>query len=188
MNTQLPADLEQFVQAKVRSGRFTSSRRGDHRRRPPAPPAGRSRGSPHPGRHPPGTGRHAGRPNPAPRRSVRRHPPRPESAPGVMKYRIELAATAKADIRRPDGSAKTDHPPSPIDGWTGSTRPSTPCKPALCDARSPPRATNSPTKSANCSTARRGKRTHKHRIIFTVREDAVYVLYVRHTARDELEP
>ncbi len=25
MNTHLPADLEQFVQAKVRSGRFTSS-------------------------------------------------------------------------------------------------------------------------------------------------------------------
>jgi putative addiction module CopG family antidote len=25
MNAQLPADLEQFVQAKVRSGRFTSS-------------------------------------------------------------------------------------------------------------------------------------------------------------------
>jgi putative addiction module CopG family antidote len=25
MNTQLPADLEQFVQAKVRSGRFASS-------------------------------------------------------------------------------------------------------------------------------------------------------------------
>ena len=35
---------------------------------------------------------------------------------------------------------------------------------------------------------RRGKRIHKHRIIFTVREDAVYVLYVRHPARDELEP
>ena len=35
---------------------------------------------------------------------------------------------------------------------------------------------------------RGGKRKHKHRIIFTVREDAVYVLFVRHTARDELEP
>jgi plasmid stabilization system protein ParE len=34
----------------------------------------------------------------------------------------------------------------------------------------------------------RGKRKHKHRIIFTIREDAVHVLYVRHTARDELEP
>jgi plasmid stabilization system protein ParE len=35
---------------------------------------------------------------------------------------------------------------------------------------------------------RSGKRTHKHRIIFTIRDDAVHVLYVRHTARDELEP
>ncbi len=34
---------------------------------------------------------------------------------------------------------------------------------------------------------KRGKRIHKHRILFTVREDAVYVLYVRHTARDEGE-
>ena len=35
---------------------------------------------------------------------------------------------------------------------------------------------------------RSGKRRHRHRIIFTIREDAVHVLYVRHTARDELEP
>jgi plasmid stabilization system protein ParE len=33
-----------------------------------------------------------------------------------------------------------------------------------------------------------GKQKHKHRIIFTIREDAVHILYVRHTARDELEP
>jgi hypothetical protein len=35
---------------------------------------------------------------------------------------------------------------------------------------------------------RGGKRLHKHRIIFTVRKDTVHILYVRHTARDELEP
>ena len=34
----------------------------------------------------------------------------------------------------------------------------------------------------------RGKRKHKHRIIFTIREEAVHILYVHHTARDELEP
>ena len=33
----------------------------------------------------------------------------------------------------------------------------------------------------------RSKR-HKHRIIFTVRGDTVHILYVRHSARDELEP
>lgn len=35
---------------------------------------------------------------------------------------------------------------------------------------------------------RGGKRTHRYRILFTIREDAVHILYVRHTARDELEP
>jgi plasmid stabilization system protein ParE len=35
---------------------------------------------------------------------------------------------------------------------------------------------------------RRGKRFHKYRIIFTIKEDAVHILYVRHTARGELEP
>jgi hypothetical protein len=29
---------------------------------------------------------------------------------------------------------------------------------------------------------------YRHRIIFTIRDNAVHVLYVRHTARDELEP
>ncbi|MGD0044665.1 MAG: hypothetical protein ABSE84_30385 [Isosphaeraceae bacterium] len=32
------------------------------------------------------------------------------------------------------------------------------------------------------------QKRRKHRIIFTLREDTVYVLYVRHTARAELEP
>ncbi len=32
------------------------------------------------------------------------------------------------------------------------------------------------------------QRGHKHRIVFTIRDDAVHVLYERHTARDEVEP
>ena len=35
---------------------------------------------------------------------------------------------------------------------------------------------------------RSGKRRRRHRIIFTIRDDAVHILYVRHTARNELEP
>jgi plasmid stabilization system protein ParE len=35
---------------------------------------------------------------------------------------------------------------------------------------------------------RSGKRRHKHRIIFAIREDTVHIPYVRHTARDEIEP
>ena len=45
-----------------------------------------------------------------------------------------------------------------------------------------------PEKIRELLYGRPGKRTHKHRIIFTIRDDAVHVLYVRHTARDELEP
>lgn len=33
-----------------------------------------------------------------------------------------------------------------------------------------------------------GKRQHRHRILFTIREDTVHVLYVHHGARDELQP
>lgn len=35
---------------------------------------------------------------------------------------------------------------------------------------------------------RGGERTHRYRILFTIREETVHVLYIRHTARDELEP
>lgn len=33
-----------------------------------------------------------------------------------------------------------------------------------------------------------GPRRNQHRIIFTIRDDAVHILYVHHSARDELEP
>lgn len=33
-----------------------------------------------------------------------------------------------------------------------------------------------------------GRRRHKYRIIFTIRHDAVHVIYVRHAAQDEIEP
>jgi plasmid stabilization system protein ParE len=33
-----------------------------------------------------------------------------------------------------------------------------------------------------------GKRPHRYRIIFTIRQDAVHVIYVRHAAQDEIEP
>jgi plasmid stabilization system protein ParE len=33
-----------------------------------------------------------------------------------------------------------------------------------------------------------GPKRQKYRILFTIRDDTVHVLYVRHAARDELEP
>ena len=100
MNTHLPADLEQFLQAKVRSGRFSSSDEAMAAAVRLLRQQGRSRGSPRPGGHPPRLGRHAGRTDPGPGRSVCRHPPRPESAPGFIKYRVELAATAKMERQK----------------------------------------------------------------------------------------
>ena len=50
----------------------------------------------------------------------------------------------------------------------------------------PRRASGFPAEIRELLYGGRGKRKHKHRIIFTVSEDTVYVLYVRHTARDEL--
>lgn len=33
-----------------------------------------------------------------------------------------------------------------------------------------------------------GKRRQKYRVVFTIRKDAVHILYVRHGAQDEIEP
>jgi hypothetical protein len=33
----------------------------------------------------------------------------------------------------------------------------------------------------------RSKHKHKHGILFTIRQDAVAILYIHHTAREELE-
>ena len=99
MNTHLPEDLERFVQAKVKSGRFTSS---DHaiteavrllQQRDEAEEArlleGIQRGL---------EDMRAGRTQPLAEAfsDIRR---RPGIAAGFMKYRIELATTGKTDIR-----------------------------------------------------------------------------------------
>jgi plasmid stabilization system protein ParE len=106
-----------------------------------------------------------------------------------MTYRIDLAATAKADIRGQAQWLRENQSPAAADKWldgpykaidTLQTRP----------LRCPVAAESDqfPEEIRELLYGKRGKRKHKHRIIFTVREDTVYVLYVRHTARDELEP
>jgi plasmid stabilization system protein ParE len=120
-----------------------------------------------------------------------------------MKYRIELAATAKADIHGQVRWLRENISPAAATKWldglykaidTLQTRPLR-CPVAAVSDRFP-------EELHELLYGRRGKRIHKHRILFTVREDAVYVLYVRHTvredavyvlyvrhtARDELEP
>ena len=105
-----------------------------------------------------------------------------------MTYRLELAATAKADIREQAQWLHENVSPSAATKWlnglykaieTLQTRP----------LRCPVAAESDqfPDDVHELLHGKPGKRKHKHRIIFTVRKDTVYVLYVRHTARDEHE-
>ncbi len=103
-----------------------------------------------------------------------------------MKYRIELAETAKADIREQVRWLRDQISPAAADRWlagldkavgTLETRP----------MRCPTIAENDKF-TEELRELLYGKRKSKHRVIFTIRDDAVFVLYVRHSARDELEP
>ncbi len=106
-----------------------------------------------------------------------------------MKYPIELAATAKADIRSQAHWLFGQVSPAAADKWldglykaidTLQTRPS------RCPVAD--ESDKFPEEIRELLYGRSGKRMHKHRIIFTIRDDTVHVLYVRHTARDQVEP
>lgn len=104
-----------------------------------------------------------------------------------MKYRIELAATAKADIRRQTQWLRDQVSPAYAVKWLKGLYK------AIDSVRTRP--TRSPLASESDRYPEEirellhgGSRRHKHRIIFTLRKDIIYVLYVRHTARDALEP
>jgi plasmid stabilization system protein ParE len=106
-----------------------------------------------------------------------------------MKYQIELAATAKADIRRQAHWLLEQVAPAAAEKWldglykaidTLQTRPLH--RPVAAESD------RFPEEIRELHYGKSGKRQHKHRIIFPVRNETVHVLYVRHTARDELEP
>ena len=106
-----------------------------------------------------------------------------------MKYRIELAATAKADIRSQGQWLYSEISPAASDKRLAGlykTIDTLQTRPLRC-----PVATENdmfPEEIRELRYGRSGKWKHKHRIIFTIRDDTVHVLFVRHTARDELEP
>lgn len=104
-----------------------------------------------------------------------------------MKYRVESAATAKADIRAQAEWLREQASPAAADRWlaglykaidTLQTRPS----------RCPTASESHKFPEEIRELLHGGRNRHKYRIIFTIREHVVFVLYVRHTARDELEP
>ena len=106
-----------------------------------------------------------------------------------MNYRIELAATAKADIHSQSRWILEQISPAAADKWLDGlykTIDTLRTRPLRCPVA--PENDKFPEEIRELLYGKSGQRKHKHRIIFTIRQDAVHVLYVRHTARDELEP
>ena len=104
-----------------------------------------------------------------------------------MKYRIELAASARANIRESARWLGERATPAVVDRWlarlyktinTLETRPSR-CPVAAESARFP----------GEIRELLFGRRkSGKYRILFNIVGDTVMILHVRHTARGELEP
>jgi plasmid stabilization system protein ParE len=104
-----------------------------------------------------------------------------------MKYHIELAATAKADIRQQALWLRGEASPAIADRWLAGLYEAIDTlqtHPGRCSIAAESR--KFPEELRQLLYGRRKK--HHRRIIFTIREDTVYVLYVRHGHRDELEP
>ena len=103
-----------------------------------------------------------------------------------MRYRIELAATAKADIREQARWLRDRASPARAERWlAGLYRAigTLETRPLRC-----PVAAESDKFPEEIRELLHGRRGHKHRIIFKVADETVFVLYVRHAARDALEP
>jgi plasmid stabilization system protein ParE len=106
-----------------------------------------------------------------------------------MNYRVELAETAKMDIRRQSQWLRDESSSAAAEKWlTGLYKAIDTLK--ARPSRFPLAVENDkfPGEIRELLYGKRGKRQHKHRIIFTIRDDTVYVLYIRHTARDDLDP
>lgn len=104
-----------------------------------------------------------------------------------MKYQIELAATAKADIREAAEWLRDQASPSVADRWLFGlykAMDTLQIQPQRC-----PLAAESHKFPEEIRELLYGRRkSGKHRILFTIKNAEIYILYVRHTARDEIEP
>lgn len=104
-----------------------------------------------------------------------------------MKYRVELAATAKADIRESARWLIDQASQAVAARWLAGLYK------AMATLEKQPRRCPIAAESDKFPEEIREllygrRRSGKHRILFKIEGNTVYVLYVRHTARDELEP
>ena len=103
-----------------------------------------------------------------------------------MIYRIELADTAKADLREVTRWIRDEASPAAANRWLDGLLNAANTlrkQPLRC-----PLAAESDRFAEDIRLLLHGRRRKKYRILFTIRGDAVVILYVRHIARDEIEP
>lgn len=103
-----------------------------------------------------------------------------------MTYRVELAETAKADIRDATRWLRNRTSDAAVNKWLNGLY-----KALNALGNSPTRCPIAAEDDKFPEEIREhlyGQRRRKYRIIFTIRGDTVFILYVRHGARDELEP
>jgi plasmid stabilization system protein ParE len=104
-----------------------------------------------------------------------------------MRYRVELAASAKSDIRETTRWLSNELSPAAADKWLAGL-----LKAILTLEKQPlrcPIAAENEKFPQEIRELLYGKRkVARHRIVFEIIETTVHVLYIRHTARDELEP
>ena len=103
-----------------------------------------------------------------------------------MTYQIRLADSAKADLREVTRWIRDEVSPAAADKWLNGL-----IEAAQTLKRQPlrcPLAAESEKFPEEIRLLLLGNRKAKYRILFTIREDTVVILYVRHVARDEVEP
>jgi len=104
-----------------------------------------------------------------------------------MRYRVEIAASAKADIQESARWLAEQASPAAATHWVAGLHKAMSTlekQPGRC-----PVIAESHKFPVELRELLHGRsKTGKHRIIFTIEADMVRVVYVRHTARDELEP
>lgn len=103
-----------------------------------------------------------------------------------MTYKIELAETAKADLREATRWIRDQTSLAAADRWLAGL-----LKAANTLQKQPfrcPLAAESDKFAEDIRVLLHGKRNKKYRIIFTIRGDTIVILYVRHSSRDRLEP
>ncbi len=104
-----------------------------------------------------------------------------------MKYRIEIASSAKADIREAARWLSEQASPAEANKWLAGLHRAMGTlekQPLRCPVAA--ESHNFPVEIRELLHGRR--KSGKHRIIFTIEAETVHILYVRHAARDELKP